>query len=127
MTKACHPDVLDGALTVLRNNATRMTLCAGAPATFAAADIGGANYLADVTLSPSDFTIGNGDVSGRKATVAAKNGISIAESGIADHVALLDVANSRLLYVNEISNAQAVTGGNTANTTAWPIEIEDPE
>lgn len=126
MTKSAHDDVLDGSLNIIKNNATRMTMCAGAPASFAAANIGGGNFLADVTMASGDFTLADGDTSGRKATVAAKSAINVDVSGTADHVALLDVANSKLLYVTEISNPQAVTSGNEANLSAWPIEIRDP-
>lgn len=123
MGKAVHDDVLDGALNVIKNNCTRMTLCNAQPTTYTEAN---STYaLASVTMDSSDFTIADGDTSGRKLTVAAKNNVSISASGTSNHVALLDVTNSKLLYVTT-HTAQAVTAGNVANIGSWKIEIADP-
>lgn len=125
MAKAAHDDVMDGALNVIKNNVTRMVACSTQPTTYAEAN---ATYaLADVTMASGDFTLANGDVSGRKVTVAAKSSILIDASGTAQHVALLDVTNSKLLYVTTCtSQALTANGSNTVNTPAWDIEIADP-
>lgn len=125
MAKVVHDDVLDGAWDIIRNNCTRMTACAGQPASFAAANIGGANFLADVTMAATDFTKANGDTSGRKVTAAQKTGVTVDNSGTADHVALLDVTLSKLLYVTT-ATSQALTAGNTMTFNAWDAEIADP-
>lgn len=125
MAKTVHDDVLDGALNIIKNNCTRMVACSTQPTTYAEAN---ATYaLADVTMASGDFTNANGDVSGRKTTVAAKSGVLIDTSGSATHVALLDVTNSKLLYVTTCTT-QALTanGSNTVNFPAWDIEIADP-
>lgn len=125
MAKSVSDDVLDGALNVIKNNCTRMVACSAQPLTYAEAN---ATYaLADVTMASGDFTNANGDTSGRKTTVAAKSGVLINTSGTANHVALLDVTGSRLLYVTTCT-AQALTanGSNTVNFPAWDIEIGDP-
>lgn len=123
MAKFVHDDVLDGALNVIKNNCTRMTLCSAEPTTYTE---GNATYaLADATMSSTDFTLADGDASGRKVTVSAKNGVTVDDSGTSTHVALLDVSNSKLLYVTTHSS-QALTAGNTANIGAWDIEIADP-
>ncbi len=125
MAKTVHDDVLDGALNILKNNVTRQVACSAQPTTYAE---GNATYaLADVTLASGDFTNANGDTSGRKTTVAAKSGVLIDTSGTATHVCLLDVTNSKLLYVTTCTS-QAVTanGSNTVNFPAWDIEIADP-
>lgn len=125
MAKAAHDDVMDGALNVIKNNVTRMTACSAQPLTFAEGD---ATYaLADVTMASTDFTIANGDTSGRKATVAAKSSVVIDATGTATHIALLDVTNSKLLYVTTCTSlALTAGGGNTVNFPAWDIEIADP-
>lgn len=125
MTKKAHDDVMDGALSVVRNNCTLMTACAGEPLTFAEANVGGGKFLADVAMASGDFTLSNGDVSGRKLTVAQKTGVTIDASGTVDHIALLDVTNSRLLYVTTCT-AQMLTSGNSMSIAAWDIEIADP-
>jgi len=125
MAKTVHDDVLDGALNILKNNVTRMTVCSSQPTTYAEAN---ATYaLADVTLSSTDFTNANGDSSGRKTTVGAQSSGLIDTSGTATHVALLDVSNSKLLYVTTCtSQALTANGSNTVNFPAWDIEIADP-
>lgn len=123
MGKAVHDDVLDGALNILKNNATRLTICSAQPTTYAEAN---ATYaLADVTIDSTDFTNANGDTNGRKTTVGAQSSITIDSSGDATHVALLDVANSKLLYVTTCTS-QTLTSGGTVNLPAFDIEIADP-
>lgn len=123
MPKTVHDDVLDGALNIIKNNATRQVACSAQPTTFAEAN---ATYaLADITVDSTDFTVANGDTNGRKVTVAAQSGVTVDASGTATHIALLDVTNSKLLYVTTCTS-QALTGGNTVNFPAWDIEIADP-
>ena len=123
MGKSVNNDVLDGAFNIVKNNCTRVTLCSAEPTTYAE---GNATYaLADVTVDSSDFTIADGDTSGRKVTVAAQSGVTVDTSGTATHIALLDVSGSRLLYVTT-TTSQVVTSGNTANLPAFDIEIADP-
>lgn len=123
MAKAVHDDVLDGAHDIIRNNCTRMVACSAQPTTYTE---GNSTYaLADVTMASGDFTKANGDVSGRKLTVAAKSGVTVDTSGSATHIALLDVTNSKLLYVTTCTT-QSLTSGNTVNFPAWDIEIADP-
>ena len=125
MAKSVHNDVLDGALNIVKNNATRQTACSAEPTTYAE---GNATYaLADVTVASGDFTNADGDTSGRKCTVAAKSGVLIDASGTATHIALLDVTNSKLLYVTTCtSQALTANGSNTVNFPSWKFEIADP-
>lgn len=125
MGKSVHNDVLDGALNIIKNNCTRMVACTTEPTTFAEADTGGAKNLADVTVASGDFTVADGSTSGRKVTVAAKSGVTIDASGTAQHVALLDVTNSKLLYVTTCASL-ALTSGQTVNFGSFAIEIQDP-
>ena len=123
MAKTVHDDVLDGALNIIKNNATRMTLCNAQPTTFTE---GNATFaLADVTVASGDFTVANGTTSGRKATVAAKAAVAVDTTGTGNHIALLDVANSKLLYVTTTSST-AVAAAGTVDIGSWVIEIADP-
>ena len=122
MGKAVHGDVLDGALNVVKATATRMVALAAQPADFAAATAG---KLAEAVMASGDYTLAPGDVSGRKAIVAAKSGLSVIAAGTANHVALLDPVASRLIYVTTCP-AQAVVSGGTVDFAAWDIEIGDP-
>jgi hypothetical protein len=125
MSKTVHDDVLDGALNIVKNNCTRQVACSAQPTTYTE---GNATYaLADVTLASGDFTVANGDSSGRKITTAAKSSVLIDTSGTATHIALLDVSNSKLLYVTTCtSQALTANASNTVNFPAWDIEIADP-
>lgn len=121
MAKSVHDDVLDGAWDVL-DQANIMTVCAGQPTTRTEAIT--TFKLADVAMTPdTDFTKANGDTSGRKVTVAAKNAVPVDTSGTGDHVALCD--GTRLLYVTTCTS-QVLTSGNTVNFPAWKAEIADP-
>jgi hypothetical protein len=123
MPKSVSDDVLDGALNIIKNNCTRMTLCNAQPTTFAEANATFA--LANVTMAPADFTNANGDTSGRKGTVTAKTGVSVTTTGTGNHIALLDVTGSRLLYVTTCTS-QAVGAGGTVDIGSWKYEIADP-
>lgn len=122
MAKSVHSDVLDAALAVV-GTSTAMVACTGEPATFAEAD--GALKLAAAAMTGADFTLADGDTSGRKLTVGAKSGVGVVADGTATHVALLDVAGSRLLYVTTCA-AQPLASGGTVGFAAWDIEIADP-
>lgn len=123
MAKSVHPDVLDGALSVIKTSATRMVACNAQPTSFTQAN--STFKLAEVTMANADFTLAAGDTNGRKATVAAKANVTVSTSGTANHVALLDVAGSKLLYVTTCP-AQAVTSGNQVTFNSWDVEIADP-
>ncbi|WP_300537398.1 HK97 family phage prohead protease [Sphingosinicella sp.] len=61
----------------------------------------------------------------RARGLAAKSDVAIAASGTATHVALLDAAGSRLLYVTTCP-AQPLVAASTVSFGAWDIEIGDP-
>lgn len=123
MAKFTHDDVMDAALNVIKNNCTKVTVCETQPTTYTE---GNATFaLADVTVDSSDFTLANG-TSGRKVTFAAQTGVTVDVEGTGDHLAFLDVANSKLLHVTTISNAQTVYVGNTINIGAEDIQFGDP-
>jgi hypothetical protein len=121
MGKAASTEVLDGSLNIVRQ-ATRMVALDGEPATYAAAFAG---RLVEAVLVPADFTLAAGDVSGRKVSIAGKTGLSVLAAGTANHIALIDVAGSRLLYVTTCP-AQALVIGGTVSIAGWSIEIAAP-
>ena len=121
MAKSVNNDVLDGAFDVL-DQANLMTACNAEPTTRTEAVTTYA--LADVAMVPdTDYTKADGDVSGRKVTVAAKSSVLVDTTGTATHVALVD--GTRLLYVTTCTS-QALTAGNNVNFPAWDVEILDP-
>lgn len=124
MAKSVHNDVLDAALDEIAEAVT-LTICSAEPTSRTEAVTTYA--LADVTLTAGDgngdYTITDGDASGRKLTVAEQADIDIDTSGTATHVALCD--GSRLLYVTTCTS-QALTDTGTVTVPAWDIEIADP-
>lgn len=101
----------------------RMYVCSAEPANFAGI---AAVTLATATMTPNtDYTKANGDTSGRKVTMAAKNGVSVTASGTATHIVLGLTTDSTLRYVTTCTS-QALTSGNTVNIPAWKIEVADP-
>lgn len=124
MAKFVPDAVLDDMLD-LYAAADTLYVCSGQPSNFAGIS---SVALADVTLTPGvgngDFTVANGDVSGRKLTVAAQTGFTVDTSGSATHIALANAANSALLHVTTCTS-QSLTAGNTANTPAYDIEMLD--
>lgn len=100
-----------------------MHVCSAEPANYAGI---AAVSLASVALTPdTDFTKAAGDTSGRKVTVAAKNGVSVTSSGTATHIAIARSTDTTLRYVTTCTS-QALTSGNTCNIPAWKIEVADP-
>jgi len=124
MAKATPDAVLDKILDEIAT-ATRMIACSAQPTTYTEAN---ATYaLADVTMAGGDFTKANGDTSGRKVTMGAKSSVLIDTSGTANHVALVRVSDTTLIYVTTCtSQALTANGSNTVNFPAWDIEVADP-
>lgn len=121
MSKAAPDATIDASLDYVAGS-NIMVACSGEPANYAGL---AAVALADVAVSSGDFTKANGDVSGRKLTVAAKNGVNIDTSGTATHVVLAHSGTATLRYVTTCT-PQAITASNMLNFPAWKIEISDP-
>lgn len=122
MAKAANDVFIDGGLLRIDDCVT-LTVCTAQPANFAGI---AAVALAAVTLTAGDgngdYTIANGDTSGRKLTVTQQTAISITASGTATHVVLDDGVD---IYVTTCTS-QALTSGGTVTVPAWDIEIADP-
>lgn len=122
MGKYVLPTVLDAALDQIAA-ADLMVAINGQPATFAAAQTG---KLAEVAMTPADFTLADGTTSGRRVIIAEKANVTVDTSGTADHVALLDTAGSRLLYVTTVTAPTALSAAGQVTFQTWDIEIADP-
>lgn len=122
MGKSVSNTVLDAALNYIKNNADLMTACSAEPTNLTEAVTTYA--LADVAMTGTDFTVGEGDTNGRKVAVGAKADVLVDASDTATHVALVD-SGTELLYVTTCTS-QALTSGNTVDFPTWDIEIADP-
>ena len=121
MGKSANDALPDAYLNEIKDNATLMIACSAEPTTRTEAVTTYA--LADVAVVSGDFTLGNGDVSGRKLAVAAKSAVAIDTSGTATHVAIVD--GTRLLFVTTCTSIALVDTG-TVNFPTWDIEVADP-
>ena len=123
MAKSIHDDVLDAALEYIESTGDEINVCSAQPTTYAEAH---ATYmLAQHTMTSADYTVGDGDSSGRKVAVAQQADITIANSGTATHVAITDTGESKLLLVTTCTS-QALTSGNTVTVPEFDDEIADP-
>ncbi len=116
MAKIETSPMTEGGLTKMLT-CIKLTVCAGQPISFANI---ATRELASTALSSGDYTVANGDISGRKATVAQKANISITNSGTADHVVIDDGTN----YIVTTCVSQALTAGGTITVPTWKKEIQ---
>ena len=119
MAKLMTDAMIDGGLTAM-STCTRISVLSAEPASIT--DITTTYMLATTSLTGGDFTIADGDVSGRKDTVAQKAAISITNSGTATHVAIDDGTD----YIVTTCTSQALTAGGTVTIPTWKREIADP-
>jgi hypothetical protein len=117
-----NDSVMDVMLQYVADNGDMLNLCNSAPSTYAEAT---ATFeLAQGALVPGDYTLGAGDVSGRKATISALTGLTVDVQGTTAYAAITDSGNSALLLYAPCS-AVLLYVGNTVNTTAFDWEIQD--
>ncbi len=124
MAKFANDSVMNAALAKIATGVI-LTVCSAQPTTYAEAT---ATYkLADVALTAGDgngdFTIADGDTSGRKVTILQQSNIPVDSSGTATHVAICD--GSTVLLVTTCTS-QSLTAGNTVTVPAFDDEIADP-
>lgn len=110
----------DAALNYTINNAAQALYCVGQPADRTAALLAA---LASVNIDAADFTLANGDTSGRKYTFGAQTGVSITGDGNADHLVLISA--TEILDITTFT-AQSLTNGGTLDSAAFDREIADP-
>lgn len=123
MAKWQNDGMLDAALDYIRGNCDSMIACTAQPTTYTEATA--TNALADVAMTiNTDYTLADGDTSGRKITVAAKAGVTIDTTGTATHIALVKTGDTTLRYVTTCTS-QGLSSGGTVDFPTWDIEIAD--
>jgi hypothetical protein len=125
MAKFVPDATIDAMLATIATGVDLIHICSTQPTTYTEAN---ATYsLGEVVVTAGvgggDWTAGNGDVSGRKITMAQQTGVTIDSSGTAAHIAGTD-GSSVLLFVTTCTSL-AVTAGNTATINAFDIEVLD--
>lgn len=120
MAKWSNDSVMDAALDKIATGVT-ITVTTQQPTTRAEAVT--TYKLATRTVTGAAYTKANGDISGRKVTIAQQENISVDTTGTATHIAISDATN--LLYVTTCTS-QLLTAGNTITIPAWKAEFADP-
>jgi hypothetical protein len=109
MSKKIPDDVMDVALNDIADNGNKLDLCSQEPASYAEI----ATYsLGQVTLTPGDgngdYSVQDGDVSGRKLTLAEQT-VPGSADGTATHEVISDPDNSAIKAITTcnipVSNA----------------------
>lgn len=118
MGKKIADAVMDAMLDLVEGDAIH--ICSAEPANYAGI---AALMLAEKTTALGTHVKANGAVDGRKTTCPAQTGISITNTGTANHVVLSDgTAN-----INRITTctAQGLTSGGTVDTGAFAHTVRD--
>lgn len=123
MGKRVNDNVIDAALIYLMKADELVLLNADPGTSYTQAH--SAFALGKIAVGSSDFTLADGDISGRKATIAAQSSIGVGTTGNCNHIAINDTDGSEVLLVTE-ATSQSLTSGNAASTNAFDDEIEDP-
>ena len=125
MSKFVPDATIDAMLAVIANAVDRIDICSTQPTTYteATSTYSLGNVALTLGAGNGDWTLANGDVSGRKLTMAQQTGVSIGTSGSAQHIAGTD-GTSTLWFVTTCTS-QSVTSGNTATINAFDIEVLD--
>lgn len=123
MAKLLPDAIMDGMHAYIRVRLTGISVCSTQPTTYAEAT---STYkLADKNgLTSTTLSLGNGDTSGRKITMAAHSAVPVDTTGTAAHIAWWGSSGSTLLLVTTCTT-QALTSGNTVNIPVHDFEIRD--
>ncbi len=120
MGKWVAAEILDRALSEIAG-AGRMLALNGRPESYALAATG---RLAEASLAGVDFSLMNAG-GGRQVVIGPKEDVPVMQEGFIDHVALVNDAEERLLYVTTCP-LQLVIAGGRVNFAAWSVEIGAP-
>ena len=113
-------NVPDGIIDLMLDQAegTNIHICSAQPANYA----GIAAVMLAQAVIVGAYTAAAGDVSGRKNTLPAQTGITITNSGTANHVVVSD--GTSILYMITTCTSQALVAAGTVDTNAIAHEIQ---
>lgn len=121
------PDAtLDAMLNVIADNCDRVDVCSAEPSTYAEATstytLG--NYTLTAGDGNGDWTIANGDSSGRKLTLSAQTGNNATGTGTATHIAFTN--GSDTLYHVITCTSESTNSGSPLDINSVDVaEISD--
>jgi len=129
MPKWVHADVLDGGLNAIKSNANSMRLLKAYTAGDSYSTVNSTNTIASVAMAAGDYTLADAVAGARKLTTASgKSATASASSGASPdlHLAFVDTANSKVLWVTDETTDQVVTSGNTVTFPAVVYTSSQP-
>lgn len=123
MPRYAHPDFLDNGLAYLKANCNKVILTDSYTTVYAT--VNGSAKVAEAALVTGDFAIAGADGAARVLTAtltgkSAGNALKAVADGTNMHLAFVDTANSKVLYVTEESTDQPITSGNPIQLNSNP-------
>ncbi len=123
MPRYAHTDVLDNGPAYIKTNCNKVILIDAYSSTYAT--VNGSAKVAEAALVTGDFAIAGADGAARvlTATLTGKSGgnaLKAVVDGTGMHLAFVDTATSKVLYVTEESSDQSITNGNPIQFNSNP-------
>lgn len=127
MAKYAHPDVLDNGPAYIKANCNKVALVSAYTAGDSYATVNAA-ILAEAAMTSADFTLADSGTDRALTTAAGKTDASANASGgsASNHIAFLDTANSKVLWVTEETSGQAITAGNPVSFPSLTYTAKQP-
>ncbi len=112
------------------SNADKLIVCKGQPANYAGAIATVTNKMGSWAMTTgtgvgADFDITFGANNSAVLKIKAQAGVICKATGVADHVALISVALTSLVYVTSISTQVVGATGNLMNVSSWAVTLKD--
>jgi hypothetical protein len=125
MAKYAHPDVLDNGIAYIRTNCNKIAVISAYTFGDSYSTVN-ANILAEATMTSTDFTLGTSGNDRTLTSATGKSDTSANATGAASHIAFLDTANSKTLWVTEETSSQVITAGNQVNFPSLVYTSKQP-
>jgi hypothetical protein len=125
MAKYAHPDVLDKGIDLIRTSCDKMVVIDAYTFGDSYATVNG-NILASVAMTSTDFTLGTSGNDRTLTSATGKSDSSADATGAASHIAFLDTANSKVLWVTTETSGQTITAGNAVNFPSLVYTSQQP-
>lgn len=124
MSKWQNDSMLDAALNYVADNGSQLDVVSD---TETPTDLSGslASTALTVGAGNGDYTLDDGDTSGRKLTIAQQADINVDASGDANHIVISDGGSPATLYLVTTCTTQTLTSGNTVTVPSFEDEIAD--
>ena len=127
MAKWVHADVLDNGIAYIKANCNKMALVSAYSAGDSYATVNAA-IVADTAMANSDFAIAASGSNRTLTTAAGKSdtAANVTGGGAGNHIAFLDTANSKVLWVTNETSGQSITIGNPVSFPSLVYTVNQP-